>query len=349
MHAKRTAGIAALLSLGVAQLLPLTAHAEYRDGACKPGEGVTVIVDWNKFDGAGSGERELIRCILLEEGATEFPVLDDSDLQTRSVLRSAGISFEAESIITNINGIQDPPGWNWFFWGGVDGQWKGDGFWEPQPKVDSFVGIALGPRGETNIPVRHPEFDKKPDPTGKPTPGPTGDPTPGPKPDPDPEPTGDPDPAPTGEPTAAPPTGNPTPTGKPTSRSGATGPKRPRPVPPSNAPTSGSRPTSNPSAPEATSNPSATATPTPDATPTASENPSDDASGSAADAPSATPSTVWGREAAERHNADTEASKPGAPNTPWLAGILGIVALGGLGTAAAFGLRATQAPPLEDE
>ena len=55
------------------------------------------------------------------------------------------------------------------------------------------------------------------------------------------------------------------------------------------------------------------------------------------------------REAAERHDADTEASKPGAPNTPWLAGILGIVALGGLGTAAAFGLRAAQAPPLEDE
>ena len=78
MNAKRTACIMALLALCLTQLLPFTAHAQFRDGACKRGEGVTVIVDWNKFDGAGTGKRELIRCILLDEDAEDFPVVDDS-------------------------------------------------------------------------------------------------------------------------------------------------------------------------------------------------------------------------------------------------------------------------------
>lgn len=391
MNAKRTACVAALLALCLTQLLPLTAHAQFRDGACKRGEGVTVIVDWNKFDGAGTAKRELIRCILLDEGAQDFPVLDDSGLATRSVLRSAGIAFEADSFITNVNGIQDPEGWNWFFWGGVDGQWKGDGFWNPEPKVDSFVGIALGPRDQTNMPVRHPAFEEEPEPsptpgpTGKPTPDPTPDPTgkpdPGPSPDPDPAPTGEPDPDPTptpdpeptptvepdSEPTNRPdPTDKPTPspTAAPTSRPSTSTPShseppsvppgtdnrpRPRPLPPSNTPTSNASDTSHPTAPPNTPSPSATGTPTPDASPTPSAQPSEDASGPVADAPSATPSMVWGREEAQRQRTPGQASSTGSSRSPWLAGALAVLIVGGLGTAAGFGIRATHTPPLEDE
>lgn len=374
MNAKRTACIMALLALCLTQFLPFTAHAKFRDGACKRGEGVTVIVDWNKFDGAGTGKRELIRCIILDAGAEDFPVLDDSGLATRSVLRSAGIAFEADSLITNVNGIQDPEGWNWFFWGGVDGQWKGDGFWNPEAKVDSFVGIALGPLGQTNIPVRHPAFEEEPEPsptpgpTGKPTPGPTGnptpDPTPGPTGTPDPEPSPDPEPGPTGNPDPSPTgTPNPDPTGapstpstrtpthseRPSARPGTDNQPRPRPVPPTSTPTSNASDTPNPTAPLGTPSPSATGTPTPDASPTPSAQPSDDASGPAADAPSATPSTVWGREESQRQRTPGQASSTDTSRNPWLAGALAVLMVGGLGTAAGFGMRATHTPPLEDE
>lgn len=374
MNAKRTACIMALLALCLTQFLPFTAHAKFRDGACKRGEGVTVIVDWNKFDGAGTAKRELIRCILLDEGAQDFPVIDDSGRDIASVLRSAGIPFEAGSLITNINGIQDPKDWYWFFWGGVDGQWRGKGFYDPKPKVDSFVGIALGPLGQTNIPVRHPTFEEEPEPsstpgptgkptsepTGKPTPdptpGPTGKPDPEPSPDPEPGPTGNPDPNPTGTPKldptgapTAPSTRTPTHSGRPSARPSTDGRPRPRPVPPSSTPTSNASDTPNPTAPPGTPSPSATGTPTPDASPTPSAQPSDDASGPAADAPSATPSTVWGREESQRQRIPGQASSTDTSRNPWLAGALAVLMVGGLGTAAGFGMRATHTPPLEDE
>lgn len=375
MNARRTACIAALLALCLTQLLPFTAHAQYRDGACARGEGVTVIVDWNKFDGAGTAKRELVRCIILDENATDFPVLDDSGLATRSVLRSAGITFEAESLITNVNGIQDPDGWYWFFWGGVDGQWKGDGYWNPEAKVDSFVGIALGPQDQTNIPVRHPAFENKPEPspTGKPepdpTPGPTGSPEPGPNPGPAPAPTGGPNPtgspkpnpsnAPgpsgkpgpsrTGAPTPRPSTGTSSPTRGPSARPTADARQRPRPALTARPRPSHANASPRPTAPQVTPSPSPTSSPTPHTSPTPSAPPSAEASGPGANGPSATPSTVWGREEAQRERTTGQKASTSTSRNQWLTGALAVLMVSGLGTAAGFGIRATHTPPVEDE
>lgn len=58
---------------------------------------------------------------------------------------------------------------------------------------------------------------------------------------------------------------------------------------------------------------------------------------------------VWGREEAQRQRTPGQASSTDTSRSPWLAGALAVLMVGGLGTAAGFGMRATHTPPLEDE
>ncbi|WP_296137134.1 hypothetical protein [uncultured Tessaracoccus sp.] len=402
MEIRRAAAWSLVLAVMGLPLTASTARAEWHDGLCQRGEGVTVIIDWSRLDEGGGGDRELLRCVVLEDGATTFPVTDPTGLNMASVLRSAGVEFSMDpGYISDVNGIPTPDGTYWHFTGGKEGQWLGKTHYDPQPEVDTFTGIALGEYGTDPAPVRTPEFaerdetedpgdgpsdgpgedpgdgpsdgpGKDPDgPGGEPT-GPSGEPTePGDGPDEEPTGPGDPTDGPTGpgdsspseEPTrpgtapSTPGRGRPTASDTPDDRTQAPTDARPgeprdradRTSPPAGGHRRDTTPGAHPprQTPEPTATPSAPPAPTP--TPSTSPGPVEAPSGPPADAPSATPSPVWGREDAERRAAPGAGTDPGASPSGWLNSVVGLVLLGGLGTAVGVGLRGGRGQPLEDE
>lgn len=334
---------------------PLPAHAEWRDGFCRQGEGQTVIVDWRLLPGA-TGETRLVRCIAMDPAAPAYPVEVGNPLA--APLDSTDVPWAGAGMIDTVGGITAPEGWFWAYSSGEvtgdGGQWRGAEAWQPVPGIDTFAGITLmQAHGGTTVEVPEalPQFS--PPSEAQPTVTPTSDTSP--PDDATQAPTDLPDlappstaPPPELEPGPTPVTPEPTPSLAPSPADGAATPPptlstatRPSqaPPPPTHTPTP-TPPTQSPSAlPSRTPPPPHSPTPTLTPTPPPSSTPAP---------PSATPSPVWGRESAERldgadHARSVEHWEPSGTIA------LGVAMLGGLGAAATLALRPSTTEPLEDE
>lgn len=324
-------------------VVPLSAHADPRDGWCRAGEGQAVVVDPNPPDTGGSPEPVIIRCIPLPGGpgaTAEYPIQNGPPLG--APLDSAGIPYKVSpgGLIVDVAGYDTPEGYYWHYVQGENGAWLGNDSWFPEAIVDTMVGIRLtdSPAAPVTVPKLLPAPAPSPSVKPPPTPGPSGDPTPGPSGDPTPDPSGDPTPDPSGDPTP-PPTQQPTPTGRPPGR---TPPPRPRTTPPPN-------PTGRPE-PENRDDPDTDTPPEASDEPDATVSPSEEAGATAvvADA-SPSPSRVWGEESSVRSPVGQPGQQDAAPWTPWLVALAGLVLVGGLGSSFAGTLRETGVPALEDE
>ena len=376
--------VAAGVAIAAACLVPLSpAHAEQHDGWCREGEGQAVVVDPNPPVPFGPALPVIIRCIVLPGGpgaTSEYP--QEGPFNRASVLESAGIPYRlnASGLVVDIAGHETPDGYYWHYVRGRDGAWLGRDAWDPEPVVDTMVGIRLTQREAAPVvvpkllpaPQPPPSDEPSPGPSGGPSPGPSGEPSAGPSPGPTGEPsagpTGEPSAGPTGEPTAGPtaaPTG--TPPGGPSTPPPPQDPPRPtdpsRQPPPTTAPSeprrtspgSPDRPSQPPTSDRTTTPPEDdgedenTVTPPtqdPDVTVSPSLDPQDTTV--VADA-SPSPSRVWGKESSVRTPNPTPAPEGTAPWAPWLVALAGLVLVGGLGSGFLGSRNATTPLDLEDE
>ncbi len=384
--------LAALAVVGIAagglMALPGTARADgetSRAGGCGPDEGQTIIIDWNDPADPTNQVYNIVRCIFLEDGDT-YPV--DPDNKLGAPLASAGLEYSPKvGVITTIEGITAGPGENWIYVLGEVENWKTE--WEPQPVVDSFVGVTLSASKANAQPIPVPKFNmppfaeppKKPDPT---TEEPTEDPT-------TEEPTKDPTTEePTKDPTTEESTKKPTkkPTSSPSTPPSQTSPQTAtptatatssRPAPQTSRPnrtrrpttrpprqtTRPQRPTYRPQQPNFDPQPPNFGPPPPNfpqpppvqeqpLPPPVFEEPIEtalpaDPSGEGTGPANAPPSRVWGREDVTRQSAQASDSDNPAPWSQLAAVAGAVVVVGGLGTAFARGLQTSTPPVVEEE
>ena len=142
--------VAAGVAIAAACLVPLSpAHAEQHDGWCREGEGQAVVVDPNPPVPFGPALPVIIRCIVLPGGpgaTSEYP--QEGPFNRASVLESAGIPYRlnAGGLVVDIAGHETPDGYYWHYVRGRDGAWLGRDAWDPEPVVDTMVGIRLTQR-----------------------------------------------------------------------------------------------------------------------------------------------------------------------------------------------------------
>ena len=355
------------IAAGGALALPSIARADgetWRSGGCREGDGQTIVLDWIDPADQTKESKSIIRCILLEDTATEYPLTAASEFG--AALASAGFTFSpADGLITKIEEISAGSEQYWYFVVGEAGNWTTE--WAPYPDVDSFLGVSLSPRLAGRNPVPIPEFDMA-DPADEPTLEPPVVVPPVVVPPVVVPPVVVPPvvvppvvvspvvPPPLVAPPVSPPTTEPTTT--PSPRATASPTQRPsqtrRPTTPPSRTIRPQRPTNRPQ-PPVTPPPFIPPPPPtqnfPELPPLEDPNTTsaEDGPGQATGAPNATPSRVWGREDATRQS--SVATRSDTP-APWsqLAAVAGAaVIVGGLGTAFARGLQTSTPPVVEDE
>lgn len=354
------------------------ARAEWHEDACRPGEGVTVIVDWSQV--TEGQDTDLVRCIVLD-GSGTFPGQTPGMSQLVAVLQASGVEYELDpsGLIVSVAGVRsDLMNTSWNFTGGKDGQWLAQQYYLPTPEADTFVGVTIGTMGANPTPVRVPQLapdepeppeppvgptgDPTGEPTTQPTSDPTGEPTTQPTGEPIGDPTGEPSTTPDAEPVDGPRTDGPSPDAAPDSQP-STAPDSHPDTAPNNAPEvrpprdsrrpqpSGSQPQSSHSPtplprPDTTREPADTArstvstSPRSTATPHGTQRPTEtSSSGPTNSAVNAPPSQVWGQESTERGPDRLISRTEASPWTRLVTLAAGVAVFGGLSGAFAWSLR----------
>lgn len=355
MTRSRIAARCVVLSIAFLQFGASPAHADWREGFCKEGEGQTVIVDWSATPEAGT-PTHLIRCIALEDGA-DYPERGTSGLSTEDVLLSAGISYTFQGLITDVNGIPTAEGASWHFSTGEPGAWEEGAQWQPEAAVDSFAGITLTPDQTPRVPVLVPQFEESDEPDeGETQPGDDGT-----QPGDDSSQPGD-DGTQPGDDVSQPGNQSEEPTDTPTDdeRTGEapsdppSSPRESTPRPSDSPVPAPPRPTSAPPAPPTPAAPSPSPTNATASTTEAEEaeeagEPEEtDGPQDSLEAPSPSATPVWGREEHAREPAGTSTDESSRWTT-WMVAAFGFTVVGGFGATVGFGVRATASPPVEDE
>lgn len=145
-----------LLSTVLSILGPPTAHAESRDGWCKQGEGMAVVIDFASLSATHwpNSKGYVVRCIVDPRVAGDTP---------SELLQAAGIAHTGTTYIDSILGLRE----NVEMWGWVRGRnlpgtlsWQAMTVELPDPQVNGFAYFYAksSMNDMTNIPSVLPQF-----------------------------------------------------------------------------------------------------------------------------------------------------------------------------------------------
>lgn len=313
-------------------VVPAPSHADdagWRDGWCRKGEGIGVVIDWHLAPPAlatpvltDGDQTHLVRCVVLGDAA----IPPDA----RALLGMAGLEHNPHGLIASVNGIAlDGFEFSWHLRAGTEGRWTDtDWLLDPATHVamsytvrDMDPSIVEAPQPVLSPTHTPPLASASPSPTAAPTPTPTGDPADDPTGEPGGEPSGTassgPTPVESGDPSAEPDPSSPPPVGPseavpPTSTTPTTSPT-PTPSPtPIRSAIPGRNVTPTPTHPSTTPPPTTTTTtPTPVAPASPAPTPTSSVPGA--------PPVLWGEEPVE-HGPPTAT---GEPPSRWSGGLIG--------------------------